>query len=569
MPTPPSKDILLIPSAVLVPPELRLDVGAIPTGMIPLQGRPMLDRIVEAYDGLNIHPVVAVGESKATIEEFVSRSNREWTVVDVGETTSVGDTILAALDSLPNSVLADQQLYINFADTLVDPVKPVSSSDYVTFQHEERSFRWTTFDIKDRKIGSITEKSTTTENGPQPAFVGQFGLVNPAQFRDGLSATDNSESKLDKFYTALLDYLGERNEYELIEPETWVDVGHLDTFHRAKREFLNVREFNEIDVDEAKHVVVKRSDDDQTLSNEIRWYAQIPSNLKPYTPQVYDWTLNESARLEIEYVGYPSLSDLQLYGDHGQHIWDGVFRRIFTMHGEFREHTADADQDEIQDALSEIYLDKTHRRLETVKNRRRFAALFEADEVQINGDSYPSMPTILGGFEDAIEDYGLLDRDDLTAIHGDLCFPNILYDPRNEIIKLIDPRGEFGDYTIYGDPRYDLAKLRHSVVGNYEHLINDRFEAVFDADGPAIDYNVYTTEAQETRMSHFDSLITSQTEADLVTIKLVEALLYLSMIPLHSDSRERQLTMLAKGIEKITPFIDEMSQPSTTRRTSR
>ena len=66
---------------------------------------------------------------------------------------------------------------------------------------------------------------------------------------------------------------------------------------------------------------------------------------------------------------------------------------------------------------------------------------------------------------------------DVMISHGDLCFSNILFDTRVESIKCIDPRGitPKGEYSIYGDRRYDLAKLYHSVVGLYDFIIAGRY----------------------------------------------------------------------------------------------
>jgi len=40
-------------------------------------------------------------------------------------------------------------------------------------------------------------------------------------------------------------------------------------------------------------------------------------------------------------------------------------------------------------------------------------------------------------------------------------------------------------------------------------------------------------------------------------IQLIESLLFLSMVPLHSDSYDRQLLMISLGIEKINKFLKE------------
>lgn len=547
--------LLLVPSAIEVPDQLRLDVGPIPTGMIPLDGQPMLEHLAEAYNDYDLTRVVAVGESVDLIMNYVSRSSYQWRVVDVSETSSLGETVYTALDALDVDDRFDRSLYINFADTLVSPLRPVTDHSVVSYQERDRSYRWTTFEIDDGRIANPTRKNKRTPGSPKACFTGQFGLENANLFYQALQETsDETSCGIDYFYRGLLTYL-ESTEYELYEPDSWLDVGHLDTYHRAKKRFLNAREFNDLKTN-GKNVLTKRSDDPLTLIDEITWYNNIPTELQPYLPRIYDYSTDrEDPYLKIEYIGYPLLSDLQLYASHGQHIWDNIFQRLFSLHREFQSFTVDACTTSIQQALREIYIEKTRRRLERLRDDDRFQPFFDAPSVQINGTSYPSLNNILDGLEDVVIGSGLLRRDSLSVIHGDLCFPNVLYDPRNEILKLIDPRGRFGQFDIHGDPRYDFAKLRHSVVGHYEHLINGQFEVSSESVPAEASYTIYTTEAQDRREDRFDSFLSTETDGDVSAIKLIEALLFLSMVPLHGDSFDRQQCMLAQGIEKITPYM--------------
>jgi Ser/Thr protein kinase RdoA (MazF antagonist) len=48
-------------------------------------------------------------------------------------------------------------------------------------------------------------------------------------------------------------------------------------------------------------------------------------------------------------------------------------------------------------------------------------------------------------------------------IHGDLFFGNMLYDVNSETLKILDPRGNFGIDGIYGDIRYDIAKIHRKM----------------------------------------------------------------------------------------------------------
>lgn len=54
----------------------------------------------------------------------------------------------------------------------------------------------------------------------------------------------------------------------------------------------------------------------------------------------------------------------------------------------------------------------------------------------------------------------------------------------------MNPRGKFGKYDIYGDPRYELAKLFHSVDGKYDFIIKDLFNINYDLHNAEIKYQI-------------------------------------------------------------------------------
>ena len=100
---------------------------------------------------------------------------------------------------------------------------------------------------------------------------------------------------------------------------------------------------------------------------------------------------------------------------------------------------------------------------------------------------------------------------------------------------------------IYGDPRYDIAKLRHSISELYDFVVADMFRIVASADHRTFDVNLYSTEVTKRASESFDQLL-EQNGYVLEEIKFIEALLFLSMIPLHKDKPLRQQLMYCIGI---------------------
>lgn len=114
---------------------------------------------------------------------------------------------------------------------------------------------------------------------------------------------------------------------------------------------------------------------------------------------------------------------------------------------------------------------------------------------------------------------------------------------------MIDARGNFGIDTIYGDYRYDLAKLRHCYHGRYDEIINDLFEI---EEKEKINIYFY----KNIDYSIYDEIMCNN-GIDINDVELIEALLFISMIPLHSDYPERQLAFFCQGIRLLNNQMRE------------
>ena len=219
---------------------------------------------------------------------------------------------------------------------------------------------------------------------------------------------------------------------------------------------------------------------------------------------------------------------------------------------EFQSYKAPCDKAAAQSAAKAIYIDKTLQRLDRLRTNDDFKNFFTR-KIIINGKAYPSLNEIISCLPDMVarllfenvEEY-------FSVIHGDLCLPNILIEAEHKFLRLVDPRGKFGDFDIYGDRRYDLAKLLHSLEGNYDFIIADKFKVSFH--DTTIDYE-FTLDFAEIRKIFFE--VFKEQLKNLPALRLIEATLFLSMIPLHADSFSRQLVMLARGVELFETVLEE------------
>jgi hypothetical protein len=316
--------------------------------------------------------------------------------------------------------LADADLYINFADTIVSPVGHGIDANTISYSTVSHAYRWTSFSkTDDGKIDSITEKFSKVFDSPRTVFTGQFKLTAPADYRTLLEAAcKGTDGALDPFYAALQSYLSDQSS-RLLEADRWVDIGHLDTYYQNKRDSLNVREFNSIDV--ATNTITKSSEDGDIPRNEISWFKKLPKQLRPYVPQIYDYSDSYvDPSITMEYIGYPTLSDIYIYGSHGLHLWSNIYSSLFTLLERFREFQLDTDPADITETLEAMYYEKTVDRLRRAEGMTGLDPFFEPGEITINGETHPTVPAILDTLSDTLAESGLLERDRLSVIHGDL-----------------------------------------------------------------------------------------------------------------------------------------------------
>ena len=145
---------------------------------------------------------------------------------------------------------------------------------------------------------------------------------------------------------------------------------------------------------------------------------------------------------------------------------------------------------------------------------------------------------------------------EFNIIHGDLCFSNMMVDSNLSFIKVIDPRGKFGTYDIYGDPRYELAKLFHSVDGKYDFIIKDLFDIDYNLEKTSIRFVIQDRKRDFDLYNVFLDAFSSEIGDDIKQIELIEALLFLSMIPLHGESITHQMAMLGTGLEILNRVVN-------------
>ena len=203
----------------------------------------------------------------------------------------------------------------------------------------------------------------------------------------------------------------------------------------------------------------------------------------------------------------------------------------------------------IAEKANRLYSEKTRLRLQTYAKEN---SVDLDKEWRYNEIKVPSLNEIVKEMNSLIS---VPSVEQQSIIHGDFGFSNILYDFRTKSIKVIDPRGidVEGGQTIYGDIRYDIAKLAHSVIGMYDFIIAGYF-VYEEKDHYDISFNVFSNPTIQ-KIQHFfvNNQFAGMSINEARTYPILVHL-FLSMLPLHKDNPLRQKAMLANALRLYVDF---------------
>lgn len=534
---------VILPSAVRVSPEMEVDFGPIPPCLVPIAGRVAAERIVEKYPE-DTHFYIAIHEAKQSVHDhFEFFPNERIHLVDVGKTISIADTIDKVFAKHPE--LEQSPFVLNFADTIVEDLDVAQvKADFISIAQTIESQRWTLIQEAAGKITEVSDKEFQLDASDWKMLLGVWGVADTKRYMEVLRGLAPSTNR-GAFYQAMTAYYNElASPPQFVESKDYIDCGHSDNYYAARRKLINARFFNSLQFNEQAGTIRKTSENKEKLVDEIRWLQAVPKELRTYVPAVFDYSKDPlNPFVEMEFYSYPSLDEAFVSARFDFDAWEKLFDKLFALIRTAAKYQL--TDPHLASDVEEMYLDKTLARLQSV----------DIAELQttatINGSLVPGFDSVRERLASVLASRGVLNVGQFQVIHGDLCLGNILYDAKHGLIKLIDARGRFGRFDIYGDVYYDLAKLSHSILGYYDLIMSgrSRVEAVeggYDIRFKSSDYHKTVGEIFRKYVLHEGY--------DFNRMRLIESLLFLSMVPLHRDRPDRQLAMSLQGLLLFQEF---------------
>ena len=508
--------MILITSAAYVNPSLASELGKLPPCMLPVQNRRLYMHQISLFEGSGEVIYLSLPSSyELTSYDKKQLAQYQVEIVKVPDGLSLGQSVVYSLNIIGRF---SENLYILHGDTLFDSLQ-IKPDSYVVAKAED-NYAW-------------AEDDELTET----VYAGFFAFSSPSLLIRSITERNND-------FIAGIELYGQTRHLSRVMSDCWMDFGLVNTYYRSISNLTTQRAFNSMRID--RFSIRKSSLDINKMKAEANWVQSLPKDLRHYAPAIWDSGIADGEGFyEMEYYYLSSLANLFVFCRHPQFVWNDILSacQVFiTDVARYRPSDFSVVKD-IAHRNNELFLPKTIKRL----NQYAQQSGVSLDETWvINGAPTPSLRDIV---KETGEMIGTDQTDMVTLMHGDFCFSNILYDFKSKSIKVIDPRGvdSEGNFSIYGDLRYDVGKLAHSIIGLYDFIIAGLFD--YCENSP---YNIRLefelTDGIRATQETFKRMSFAGWNLEELNVYPILIHLFLSMLPLHSDNVERQKAMLANAL---------------------
>lgn len=476
-----------------------------PKCLVPVNDVPMIVNTLNVYSDKK---VIIIADYLADVLETYLQTfykGNNYRIHRTNETGTAGG-MRAVTDFIPDN----EAFILTWADLFFEKEQVFSTNkDLLIALSNTFKCRWSLYDYNQL----INEASTDR------GIAGFFVFKNKEKFKH--LKTDKSlvrgflsdcylPEDIDSFYLEGCFEVGEREKYENLLTKK-----------------INHRFFNEVKiVDDKIHKKCVDSDYVKVHEKEKEWYKFV---YKKYNniPKIH------------------SFEPLIMDKIDGKHLWDIDTHKeqIITNYCDALDslHSLDKINGSASECMS-VYYTKSWKRVSEV-----FPVIkhLNSPTIRINDQQCQNPIYNLSTFEDYIS--GIVDDSDYCVIHGDPTFSNTLVD-KDKNIWMIDPRGVFGNTTIYGDRRYDWAKLYYSAVGNYDSMNFKKFKVKVE------DYNV-ELQIQSNGFEEYGDFILERSGISKIEMELIHSSIWLSLTSYVKEDLDAVLYSFYRGCQLWTEAI--------------
>jgi len=477
--------------------------------LLPINNKAIISHIIDKFPK-EYDFVVALGYKGEELKQYceITHPNHKFTFINIdkyeGKDSGPGYSSLQCKQHL------QRPFYFTVADCLIDSKIPHLDGNWLGTSPTSYPEKYSTVKVDNK--GNILDFLGINTEGYDNAFIGLASIWDYEIFWNELE----SNIKNGEIVTAFIN----SNKYPSFKakPLKWLDTGNLDDLSKTREYFKDqplslYKVTDEITYKENKFI--KFNPDINFIKNK----ATRAKLLKDLVPSGF--------RNTNHFISYDWEAGNTLYEFDSVALYKTFLEKLSKVIYKAEKYEGS------QDLFEKFYIDKTTQRREKFLNR--FGTRYFTDKYVVNGVEYDSFKDILSRVDMESLNSSIV----YTLFHGDLQFDNIIYCPETEKFTYIDWRESFGGSAAAGDIYYDLAKLYGGCVIPY-NLMKDENSIKLSEGSTVVEYSYKVTDSlQHFRVDYEKWLITNG--FDLTKVKLITALIFLNMSPLHDEKFGKML----------------------------
>jgi len=318
-----------------------------------------------------------------------------------------------------------------------------------------------------------------------------------------------------------------------------------------------------------KDKIIKRAEikGEDKLKDEIEWNLRFKNTyFGKFLPKIYDYSLTSGdVFYKMKYYAYPNLRKIIIEDLNTSYFMQKRWRFILKVL--FKKLYINVNSMESQkDFFEKHHLEKYRKRIKEASVEAPYLSpIIKSDIMYINQVKKLGPDNIISEIVQNKEIMKALVPPKLYIAHGDLHCNNIICGVSISKLIFLDSRGKSPAGNLFFDPSYDIAKLYHDLHSNYSLIEKHLFEIIQTKVKGSwhIDFAFTDNDLVEKFTSHYfyvrsiieDLYQTGEFENINYRADFTEAMLYLTMIPLHLRSSEEGLICLATGILRLNQWL--------------
>lgn len=446
-------------------------------------------------------------------------------------------------------VNSQKHILVCLADTLFDEMIPFDY-DWVGTAKATGSGKWCWVQHINKKVIDFYDKVEPPQD-VNDVLMGLYYFRDSKYLKECIDSVITNNIRLAEGEYQLSNVINlYKQKYSIKAKEitTWTDVGSIENYLNAQDKLIQHRNINSFSINGSNtQKTIEKKGPQEKINNEINWIEKV-SEIYPESVLKIIGTSKDSYKME--YCRYPLLSKIYLYENNEPEVFCKIIKSLLIkVNKALWLKINDTERIDLTKECKVMYFEKPMARL---SEWQEWEIIRKNHTFKVNGNQIDNVELTIKSITDYLS---VNHKPVLGTVHGDFHFGNIFFDEAEKIFKLIDPRGSFGSQKgIMGDVYYELAKLRHSYHGMYDAILDGLYTIeVNDQD--------YKLKIGPQRLHHIEAIdnLISELGYDLNFVKMIEFTILISLISMHSDSRDNQMAFFLQAMLLSKDIINLIS----------